>query len=137
MTAASRFQAHGGIGLERRADNSRATSCFLGQALAEAALQREIGASGVVNAQPDKVRIAEIELGQIALQVTLGNVMRTREWKKPGLSGGQSCSFARKSPVKDCGADDRDAVGAARRPAHAPSLRHPGIRDLVDAALCP
>jgi hypothetical protein len=41
------------------------------------------------------------------------------------------------SPVKDGGADDRDAVGSARRPAHAPSLRHPRVRDLVDAAFSP
>jgi len=59
------------------------------------------------------------------------------EWKKPGLSGGASVVMSVESPVKDSGADDRDKVGSARRPAHAPSLRHPRVRDLVDAALCP
>jgi hypothetical protein len=39
------------------------------------------------------------------------------------------------SPVRDSGADERDTVGFARRPAHTPSLRYPRVRDLVDAAL--
>jgi hypothetical protein len=59
-----------------------------------------------------------------------------REWKKPGLSDGESVLMSAESPVKEGGADDRGTVGSARRPAHTLSLRHPRVRDLVDAALC-
>ena len=62
---------------------------------------------------------------------------RLGEWKKRGLSGGQSVRMSAEPPVENSGANDRDAVGSARRPAHALSLGHPCICDLVDAAFCP
>jgi hypothetical protein len=59
------------------------------------------------------------------------------EWKKPGLLGGHLARFGAEAVVEDSGADDGDAVGSARRPAHAPLLRHPCICNFVDAAFCP
>ena len=38
------------------------------------------------------------------------------------------------SAVHNSGANDGNAVGCTRRPTHASSLRHPRVRDLVEAA---
>jgi hypothetical protein len=47
----------------------------VGQPLADRAQQRRLGAHGVVHAQPDPVVVAEIELGEVAVEVLLAAVL--------------------------------------------------------------
>jgi hypothetical protein len=47
----------------------------IGQSPTPRAYDRQIGALNVINAQSDAVRVTEIELGQIPLQVRLADVL--------------------------------------------------------------
>ena len=49
-------------------------SRFVSEAFATEAFQREGGAANVVHAQPFAVAVAEIKLGQVAVQVRLADV---------------------------------------------------------------
>jgi len=57
------------VGLEGRLRCPASTNCSVGQPLAFGADDGEVGALPVVNAQFDPVRVAEIELGQVAVQM--------------------------------------------------------------------
>jgi hypothetical protein len=58
------------------------TNCSVGQPLALGAHDGEIGAHPVINAKPDAVRVAEVELRQVAMQVRFGDVL-IRPRKRP------------------------------------------------------
>ena len=61
---------------------------------------------------------------------------RYREWKKPGRLGrGPEGGVVSQSTVEDRGPYERNAVRAARGPAHASALGHARVGDLIDAAL--
>jgi len=51
------------------------TNCSISQALASGTEQREIGSRAVIISSLDPIRIPEIELSQIPLQVGLGYVL--------------------------------------------------------------
>lgn len=51
------------------------TNCFIGQALTGEALQRLVGPCGIVEAGLDAIAVAEVELGQIPLQMGFADVL--------------------------------------------------------------
>lgn len=53
----------------------RATSCFVGQALALDASERNVGAAGIVNAKLGAGILPKVELGQIAVKMALIDVL--------------------------------------------------------------
>jgi len=62
-------------GLEGRRRCPASTNCSIHQPLALGAKQRAIGARGVVISGLDPIRISEIKLAQIAMQMRLGDVL--------------------------------------------------------------
>src|SRR5437763_670040 len=50
------------------------TSCFISQALADDALDREVRAARIVDAEPFAVAVAEVEFGKVAVKVLLAHM---------------------------------------------------------------
>jgi hypothetical protein len=71
-TALRRRHARGRLGRTR---SPLATSCFVGHPLTLGAKQSEVCALDIVNTELDAVRVAEIELGKVALQVGRRNML--------------------------------------------------------------
>ena len=62
----------GGLGGSRRCPCS--TNCSIGQPLPLGALDSQVVASDIVDAQLDAVGVAEVELGQVAVQMGFADV---------------------------------------------------------------
>src|ERR1700730_14520754 len=60
--------------LDRRHARPGATSCFVGQPLADNTANYAISALNVIDAKSDPVVVSEIELGSVAMKMGLGNV---------------------------------------------------------------
>jgi hypothetical protein len=77
-------------------------SCFVGETAPLCALERNRGAAHVVNAKPLAVAVAEIKLGQIALQVRFAHMLvnavnptfQDREEAFHAIGGDEAVAFA-------------------------------------------